>query len=47
MLGSECCVSFDFGRERRSRVFEAQGALQLAGMPEATVSDGPRKGKDK
>jgi len=45
MLGSECCVSFDFWCESRSRVFEAQGALQLAGMSETTVSDGPRKGK--
>ena len=45
MLGSECCVSFDFGCERCSRVFEAHGALQLAVMAETIVSDGPRKGK--
>jgi hypothetical protein len=45
MLGSECCVSFDFGCERRSRVFEAEGTPQLAVMAETRVSDVPRKGK--
>jgi hypothetical protein len=45
MFGSECCVSFDLGCERRSRVFEAQGTPQLAVMPKSQLSGGPRKGK--